>query len=68
MKNVDAKEQQRKRLIKTGMIAVDDNGQQTLTEKGRQKVAHRIGLLPAGEEFLIELAVLDGHGIAVYAH
>jgi len=61
------KARQKRKLIESQLIQIDENGREQLTEKGMEVVARRIGALPAGEEFLIELAVLDSHGIAVYA-
>lgn len=63
----EEKKKQKKQLLKKGHLQVDGNGQYVLTETGREIVRRRIEALPAGDEFLIELAVLDGHEIAVYA-
>jgi len=68
MKDANAKVQQKRRLVRKGLMQVDENGQETLTDKGRAAVVRAINSLPDGEEFLIELAVFEGHGISVYAN
>jgi Mn-dependent DtxR family transcriptional regulator len=59
------KERQKSQLREQGFIEVNENGEVALTDKGKSRVANRLDRLPLGDEFLIQVAVLDAHGITV---
>lgn len=63
----DLRRHQTRQLIEEGYIHVDEYGNATLTEKGKQRVANRLDKLPVGDEILIQIAVLQEHGITVSA-
>lgn len=53
-------------LVEVGHITVDDYGYAHLTDQGRQRVGRALSkVVPNGDVILLELAVLEGHGVTV---
>jgi hypothetical protein len=61
----NAREQLIKAQIEAGHVVQDDYGNLQLTGPGRQRISQALAKIPVGDEFLLEMAVLDAHGLQV---
>lgn len=61
----DLQKAQTRQLVEEGFVSIDEHGSATLTEKGKQRVGNRLDKLPNGDEILIQIAVLNAHGITM---
>lgn len=61
----NAREQLVKAHIEAGHIVQDECGNLQLVGPGRQRVHTALAKIKIGDEFLLELAVLEAHGITV---
>lgn len=61
----NAREQLIRAHIEAGHIIEDEYGILQLTGPGRQRISQALDKIPVGDEFLLEMAVLDAHEITV---
>jgi hypothetical protein len=69
MRKTEAPNNPREQLIRAhieaGHVVQDDYGNLQLTGPGRQRIQTTLTKIPVGDEFLLELAVLEAYGIQV---